>query len=142
MTDNTPPVALEPVRKSRVCPFCGATPHHGLGKVQHCQLHGEPFQHFSIWCPRGCAKITRANADIARRDWEGIDTRTPSHSDLVEALRDARKIIADIDDYMKRPGRGDWGEECACCMGELLDDDRQAIAKIDAILTKAEAPHG
>ncbi|AXU19691.1 hypothetical protein C7W88_17050 [Novosphingobium sp. THN1] len=65
-----------------------------------------------------------------------------SHHDLIEALREARKIIADIDDYMKRPSRGDWGEECACCMGELLDDDRQAIAKIDAILTKAEAGHG
>lgn len=65
-----------------------------------------------------------------------------SHHDLIEALRAARKIIADIDDYMKRPSRGDWGEECACCMGELLDDDRDRITKIDAIITKAEAGHG
>lgn len=60
-----------------------------------------------------------------------------SHHRLVEALEKARKIIADIDDYMKRPSRGDWGEECACCMGELLDDDRDAIAKIDAALKEA-----
>ena len=58
----------------------------------------------------------------------------PVQSELVEALEDARRIIADIDDYMKRPGRGDWGEECACCMGELLDDDREAIARIDTTL--------
>lgn len=57
-----------------------------------------------------------------------------SHHDLIEALREARKIIGGIDDYMKRPSRGDWGEECACCMGELLDDDRKSIAKIDAAL--------
>ncbi len=56
---------------------------------------------------------------------------------VVEALREARRIIADIDEYMKRPGCGDWGEECACCMGELLDDDREAIAHIDAALSLA-----
>lgn len=56
---------------------------------------------------------------------------------VVGALREARRIIAEIDEYMKRPGRGDWGEECACCMGELLDDDREAIARIDAALSLA-----
>lgn len=63
---------------------------------------------------------------------------TPLERELCEALREARKIIADIDDYMKRPERGDWGAECACCMGELLDDDRNAIARIDAALRKAK----
>ena len=57
----------------------------------------------------------------------------------MEALESARQIIADIDDYMKRPGRGDWGEECACCMGELLDDDRNAIESIDATLARHKA---
>lgn len=52
----------------------------------------------------------------------------------VWALREARRIIAEIDDYMKRPERGDWGVECALCMGELLDDDRDTIARIDATL--------
>lgn len=58
--------------------------------------------------------------------------------ELLEALEAARKIIGDIDDYMKRPSRGDWGVECACCMGELLDDDRKAIAKIDAAISLAK----
>jgi hypothetical protein len=53
---------------------------------------------------------------------------------LVEALTSARKIIAEIDSYQKDPNRGDWGVECACCMGELLDDDRRAIADMDAAL--------
>ena len=53
---------------------------------------------------------------------------------LVGALEAARQIITEIDDYMKRPERGDWGVECACCMGELLDDDRDAIARIDITL--------
>ena len=53
---------------------------------------------------------------------------------LVEALQEARRIITEIDDYMKRPERGDWGTECALCMGELLDDDRDALARIDAAL--------
>ena len=60
---------------------------------------------------------------------------TPLERELCEALREARKIIADIDDYMKRPERGDWGAECACCMGELLDDDRETIALIDQALS-------
>ena len=55
------------------CPFCGATPHHGLGKVQHCQLHGEPFQTFSIWCPHGCAKITGGTERQALKQWVKAD---------------------------------------------------------------------
>lgn len=57
---------------------------------------------------------------------------------LREALAKARKIIRDVEDYMARPDRGDWGTECALCMGELFDDDREAIAAIDAALTASE----
>lgn len=55
--------------KAAPCPFCGATPHHGLGKVQHCQLHGDPFQDFSIWCPKGHAKITAPNEEMVLERW-------------------------------------------------------------------------
>ena len=62
---------------------------------------------------------------------------------LREALAKARKIIRDVEDYMARPDRGDWGTECALCMGELFDDDREAIAAIDAALTASEGgDHG
>lgn len=60
-------------------------------------------------------------------------------TELLEALKAAHRIITEIDDYMKRPERGDWGVECALCMGEILDDDREAIAGIAAAITKAEA---
>ena len=56
---------------------------------------------------------------------------------LVGALGEARRIITEIDDYMMRPERGDWGTECALCMGELLDDDRDALARIDTALSQA-----
>lgn len=72
--------------------------------------------------------LTAAHARIAELEARG--------DALAGALRKARQVIADIDDYMKRPGRGDWGEECACCMGEMLDDDREAIASIDATLSQ------
>lgn len=62
---------------------------------------------------------------------------------MLEALRDANRIIADIEDYMKRPDRGDYGVECALCMGELFDDDRVAIDAIRTLLSQIEgARHG
>lgn len=61
-----------------------------------------------------------------------------SAPELLEALKDAHRIIMEIDAYMKRPKRGDWGTECALCMGELLDDDREAIEAMRAAITKAE----
>lgn len=35
------------------CPFCGAKPKHGLGKIQYDQLHGDPCQRYRVWCPMG-----------------------------------------------------------------------------------------
>lgn len=82
--------------KSLACPFCGATPHHGLGKVQHCQLHGEPFQDFSIWCPSGCAKITRRNEKIARLVW---NTRaTPK--ELTAAKATIERLVGALEKIM------------------------------------------
>jgi hypothetical protein len=57
----------------RRCPFCNATPHKGATKVQHDQLHGEPFQRYRIWCPHGCANIERMNDEQAREAWNGSD---------------------------------------------------------------------
>ncbi|SMC45588.1 hypothetical protein [Novosphingobium sp. B1] len=114
MTDTTP----------KVCPFCSNVP----PKTIHETRFGEGYLQCACCEARGPTSF--ADALTA---W---NTRANADARLVEALKTARKIIADIDEYMKRPGRGDWGEECACCMGELLDDDRQAIAKIDAALSE------
>lgn len=32
------------------CPFCGKQPYWGMGKLGHCQLHGEPMQSIIIYC--------------------------------------------------------------------------------------------
>jgi hypothetical protein len=50
----------------------------------------------------------------------------------IERLRKASAslltIVDDLDQYQKRPERGDFGVECACCMGELFDaSDREKI---------------
>ena len=37
------------------------------------------------------------------------------------------KIVDETDEYQKRPESGDWGVECACCMGELFQCDRADI---------------
>lgn len=57
------------------CPFCGARPHHGLMKVEYCQLHGDPFQRFKVWCPHGCAEKIGANRELAITAW---NRRAPS----------------------------------------------------------------
>jgi len=67
---HTPAADIVERRKSSGCPLCGATPHHGLDKVEHCSLHGEPFQRFSIWCPAGHARVTSINESAARKQWE------------------------------------------------------------------------
>lgn len=77
---------------------------------------------------------------MAKHASQKVSTLSAEVEALVTALRRARRIIDDIDDYMKRPGRGDWGEECACCMGELLDDDRATLITIDATLAKYPDP--
>ena len=109
------------------CPFCGGEAKTvsplGFGNVRAIECcNSDDCAATGPWACNEAEALTAWN------------TRADSHHRLVEALEAARKIIADIDDYMKRPSRGDWGEECACCMGELLDDDRDAIAKIDAAL--------
>ena len=76
---QTPAADIVEKRKISGCPLCGATPHHGLGKVEHCSLHGEPFQRFSIWCPSGHARVTSINESVARKEW--------AHRPEIEALR-------------------------------------------------------
>lgn len=70
------------------CPFCGATPHRGLGKVRNCQIHGDPFQDFSIWCPRGHAKITTPTEDMARAAWNQRASLTAKDAEREQIERD------------------------------------------------------
>ncbi|RYG88645.1 MAG: hypothetical protein EON59_03860 [Alphaproteobacteria bacterium] len=76
------------------CPFCGANPHRGLEKVRHCQLHGDPLQDFSFWCPRGHAKVTASTEAEAITAW---NTRTDTNSDLLEALAPFAALADEMD---------------------------------------------
>lgn len=51
------------------CPFCGATPHRKLGKVQYDQLHGEPFQRAYVECPHDHATFNALSMDQAIAAW-------------------------------------------------------------------------
>ena len=68
-------------------------------------------------------------------------TSLAAQDGLVEALRAARRVIRELDQYQSDPRRGDYGVECACCMGELLDDHQDAIAQIDAALSAIKEQH-
>lgn len=65
------------------CPFCGSHPHHGLTKIEHCQLHGEPFQRFKIHCPKGHATVIEASEEIATEIW---NTRIYPEIDIISRL--------------------------------------------------------
>lgn len=55
------------------CPFCGATPHRGLGKVWRDSLHGDRHQYYVIKCPHLCVTMTGTAEGVVER-W---NTRTP-----------------------------------------------------------------
>lgn len=59
MTDET---------KLKGCPFCGAKPHLGLSKIQHDQLHGDPYQDTIIKCPHLCVEM-RGSRDSVFDRW-------------------------------------------------------------------------
>lgn len=91
------------------CPFCGATPHRGLTKMQHDQLHGEPFQRYRVWCPHGCANIDQMNeaaaisawnrrastraSEAAEPDFWAVHSSTGAHIGLWPAKVDAEAVV-------------------------------------------------
>lgn len=107
MTDNTPPVALEP------CPFCGGEAYLKL-MTDRAYREGAQFV--------ACGKCHATAFSITA--W---NTRTPSHSDLVEALRA-------VEAAMIRGGDGRILD-----VGWNITKLNQARPMIRAILTKAEA---
>jgi len=74
------------------CPFCGSKPHHGLTKVKHCQLHGDPYQDYEIWCPKHCARAVSCNREQATSKWNTRSTLSTKDRELAaenERLREA-----------------------------------------------------
>ena len=46
------------------CPFCKGEAKIFLGKLQHCQLHGEPFQYVLIKCKSGYHTCQVTGGDV------------------------------------------------------------------------------
>jgi len=102
---RTPP-AVEPDEGLGLpgCPFCGATPHRGLGKKESCQMHGEPFQRYSIWCPKGHANVTAQNEAMARQEWS---SRAGAPSIRAQALEAQKELQSAVEMLLWHYGRGD-----------------------------------
>lgn len=49
------------------CPFCGAKPHRGMGKVWHDALHGDAHQDYIIKCPHLCVTMTGSENGVIDR---------------------------------------------------------------------------
>lgn len=115
------------------CPFCGATPHRGLGKVERCQRHGEPFQRFSVWCPHGHANITAMNEEQAYAAWNTRATPSqPDASALVEALVKHRPIV------IEQVDSGMWSLVLRFSNAHVMRDTADALR---AALSAWEAQH-
>lgn len=80
------------------CPFCGANPHRGLEKVRHCQMHGDPLQDYSIWCPKGHAKLTERSEAVAIAAWNTRAAPPAMDREAVERVREAayRQALEDV----------------------------------------------
>ena len=87
----------------------------------------------STWdagCLAALIRCAPALVALARRAAPAV------HETVLDRLRDMLALVDEIDIYQKRPERGEWGVECACCMGELLDDERERIAAARAALNR------
>jgi hypothetical protein len=88
-----------------------------------------------------CERLRAFHAGGYRK--EAADTLERQAGEI-ERLRSAGAallaVIDETDSYQKRPGNGEWGVECACCMGELFDGtDRIRINIARAALTGEDA---
>ena len=144
----TNPLDGNGVEALKPCPFCGAAfliaqePHdnHPVAGMFYIYHDYGPISSAA----RACIIDVRrhfASREEAITAWNTRTTSLAAQDGLVEALRAARRVIRELDQYQSDPRRGDYGVECACCMGELLDDHQDAIAQIDAALSAIKEQH-
>jgi len=99
------------------CPFCGAHPHHGQMKVEYCQLHGDAFQRFRVWCPHSCAEKIGASREQAIIAW---NRRAPTTAEaaLVKAREEETMEVCDWCQGSGYGGHPDSGHVCHKCKGQ------------------------
>lgn len=56
---------------------------------------------------------------------------------VADALRNGLAILRNLDAYQQHPDRGNPDAECACCMGELFDDQYRRIMESMASAIRA-----
>lgn len=76
------------------CPFCGANPHHGLTKVMHCQLHGDPYQNFRIWCPHKCAQVECGDEPRAAKKWNTRAAMQADAAPVADRVSTSNPVVA------------------------------------------------
>ncbi len=118
------------------CPFCGANPHRGPEKVRHCQMHGDPLQDYSIWCPKGHAKLTERSETVAIAAW---NTRAaPPAMDREAVIKECAQIADNhvAMGYMSGRGRDychEHGDEIAAKIRALSTLSADAIRQGEGI---------
>ena len=106
------------------CPFCGATPHRGLGKKKHDQLHGEPYQDTIIKCPHLCAKMEGGKQSVIERWNTRPAPAVTVTDDMVEAA-----TLALLDHEVRgdlAPGV-DWKVERSWTINVVREQMRKAL---------------
>lgn len=134
--------------KLKPCPFCGATPHRGLSKVKHDQLHGYSYQDTTIKCPHLCASMEGGLETVVER-WNTRATVTPQEAAKVDmgiveyVLRDdmhnrltPRVVDISYSAFMqaKQPnnddgGPSDWFNDTRPMVMEKMAEIRRAISE-------------
>jgi len=70
---------------------------------------------------------------------EDLAALLASHDKLVEGLRWSVTELEEWDQYQRHSSRGEWGVECACCMGEMFEkNDLERITGLRALLKELE----
>jgi hypothetical protein len=83
-----------------------------------------------------CKRLRRPGLKSAAEAADALERQAAENKRLRSAGVALLAVIDETDSYQKRPGNGDWGVECACCMGELFDGtDRIRINIARAALT-------
>lgn len=89
--------------------------------------------------PRGVVVyLSVPQRDVVVEALKRVAQGAPERKALVSLLT----IIDDLDQYQKRPERGDYGVECACCMGELFDAEERVKIEAARALTAVTSTDG
>lgn len=133
-------VKLRTVDQLKGCPMCGMKPAHGPTKVKHCQLHGEPYQDYRIWCRSRCSFIERSDLESAIEAWNDRPGEA-SQAALISELVGALEPFANFGEYVDLETEGfSGGDEFQLMIGDHLMETFKVFdfGRARAAITKAK----